>query len=446
MTQFYFIFFNTTYALNDFYHRLLDGKVRSVEYEKMVVSQVKAEYGVLLSSRIERMITEFIFNRETLMQNFREWAERTVGIDGNMQLLKKFIPQFTVGVYHESTWSSLLFQSHKMDHLFLPPKSTQGKLLSDSKDAFARFYAQKYSSASSSTDIANNEANDPQTTIPTRFQSSRKLSWNSCMGETVLKVFPNAIDTTELKRERAGLELHMLPIQALVLLCFSVDLFNTSIVSFQQICTTLGGHWQVPIIKTNNPTEPHDESEIEESEEAAESMDMLLLQRILHSLCYTKYPVLKKSIPSKDKKISFHDSFLLNLDFFQPFFPSFNSASKVKSISLPKPILEESRSAAQRYYEEEESGTISSLINTKRKAKMQHQIDAERAIVIEAQIVRLMKSRQSIDHADLVVEVIQNITTFSVDPKVVKKRIESLIDREYLRRDEGNVNLYHYIA
>ena len=35
---------------------------------------------------------------------------------------------------------------------------------------------------------------------------------------------------------------------------------------------------------------------------------------------------------------------------------------------------------------------------------------------------------------------------FSPDFKVIKKRIEDLIDREYLERDKDNSNLYRYLA
>ena len=35
---------------------------------------------------------------------------------------------------------------------------------------------------------------------------------------------------------------------------------------------------------------------------------------------------------------------------------------------------------------------------------------------------------------------------FQPDFKVIKKRIEDLIDREYLERDRDNANLYRYLA
>ena len=35
---------------------------------------------------------------------------------------------------------------------------------------------------------------------------------------------------------------------------------------------------------------------------------------------------------------------------------------------------------------------------------------------------------------------------FAVRPADLKKRIESLIEREYLERDGTNASLYHYVA
>ena len=41
---------------------------------------------------------------------------------------------------------------------------------------------------------------------------------------------------------------------------------------------------------------------------------------------------------------------------------------------------------------------------------------------------------------------VQVSRTFTADAKMVKKRLEDLIDREYLTRDENNANMYRYVA
>ncbi len=35
---------------------------------------------------------------------------------------------------------------------------------------------------------------------------------------------------------------------------------------------------------------------------------------------------------------------------------------------------------------------------------------------------------------------------FQPDPRAIKQRIEDLITREYMKRDEESANTYHYLA
>lgn len=56
-----------------------------------------------------------------------------------------------------------------------------------------------------------------------------------------------------------------------------------------------------------------------------------------------------------------------------------------------------------------------------------------------------MKTRKSLSHKLLVAEVLQQLR-FPLAASDLKKRIESLIEREYLERDAGNKDLYNYLA
>ena len=69
----------------------------------------------------------------------------------------------------------------------------------------------------------------------------------------------------------------------------------------------------------------------------------------------------------------------------------------------------------------------------------------DRQYQVDAAIVRIMKSRKTLSHALLMAEVFQQIR-FPARPTDVKKRIESLIDREYLERDAQNAQVYNYLA
>jgi len=66
---------------------------------------------------------------------------------------------------------------------------------------------------------------------------------------------------------------------------------------------------------------------------------------------------------------------------------------------------------------------------------------------VEAAIVRVMKTRKTLEHNNLLSEVMRQLSAkFTCDPAFIKKRIESLIDREYIERDKENRRVYHYLA
>ncbi|OAA38533.1 ubiquitin ligase subunit CulD [Metarhizium rileyi] len=85
------------------------------------------------------------------------------------------------------------------------------------------------------------------------------------------------------------------------------------------------------------------------------------------------------------------------------------------------------------------------LKETKEENKATHErIVQDRRFETQAAIVRIMKSRKTMGHAELVAEVI-NLTKKrgSVEPASIKKEIESLIEKDYLERDD---NSYTYLA
>jgi cullin-4 len=69
----------------------------------------------------------------------------------------------------------------------------------------------------------------------------------------------------------------------------------------------------------------------------------------------------------------------------------------------------------------------------------------DRQYQIDAAIVRIMKMRRSLAHSLLVSELYTQLK-FPLKPADIKKRIESLIDREYLERDEETPSVYIYKA
>ncbi|CAI5508271.1 unnamed protein product [Closterium sp. Naga37s-1] len=136
------------------------------------------------------------------------------------------------------------------------------------------------------------------------------------------------------------------------------------------------------------------------------------LKRTLQSLACGKTRVLQK-IP-KGRDVSDTDSFEFNTDFTASLF-----RLKVNAIQL-KETPEENTNTTERVFQDR-----------------QYQIDAA--------IVRIMKTRKVLSHTLLITELFQQLK-FPIKPADLKKRIESLIDREYLERDKSNAQIYNYLA
>jgi cullin 3 len=74
-------------------------------------------------------------------------------------------------------------------------------------------------------------------------------------------------------------------------------------------------------------------------------------------------------------------------------------------------------------------------------------VEEDRKHLIEAAIVRIMKSKRQLDHNNLIVEITKHLENrFVPSVQVIKEKVENLIDREYIARDNDDVKLYYYVA
>jgi len=74
-------------------------------------------------------------------------------------------------------------------------------------------------------------------------------------------------------------------------------------------------------------------------------------------------------------------------------------------------------------------------------------VEEDRRHLVEAAIVRIMKARKMLHHNDLIAEVTKQLSVrFVPSPQFIKKRVESLIEREYLEREENDRRMYTYVA
>lgn len=81
------------------------------------------------------------------------------------------------------------------------------------------------------------------------------------------------------------------------------------------------------------------------------------------------------------------------------------------------------------------------------KQETRQKVEEDRKPQIEAAIVRIMKARRNLDHNSIISEVTRQLASrFNPNPSVIKKRIESLIEREFIERDQNDRRLYRYLA
>ncbi|KAI0887498.1 Cullin-domain-containing protein [Annulohypoxylon maeteangense] len=135
------------------------------------------------------------------------------------------------------------------------------------------------------------------------------------------------------------------------------------------------------------------------------------LSRTLQSLACGKTRVLSKHPKGRD--VNTTDTFTVNKTFTDPKY-----RVKINQVQL-KETKEENQDTHER-------------------------IAQDRQFECQAAIVRIMKSRKTMTHANLVAEVInQTKSRGAIEPAEIKKNIEKLIEKDYLEREGGS---YTYLA
>lgn len=139
------------------------------------------------------------------------------------------------------------------------------------------------------------------------------------------------------------------------------------------------------------------------------------LARHLQSLAMAKYRVLRKE--PRDREMRSDDRFWFNTEF-----TSRTRRVKLQVVSARKE-------------------------NDAEKSQTRSRIDDDRRPVIDTVIVRIMKHRKVLEHNKLIVEVTNMLASrFEPNPQEIKKRIESLVERDYLERQPDKRQIYQYIA
>eukprot|EP01119_Soliformovum_irregulare_P018177 TRINITY_DN5521_c0_g1_i1.p1 TRINITY_DN5521_c0_g1~~TRINITY_DN5521_c0_g1_i1.p1 ORF type:complete len:734 (+),score=232.83 TRINITY_DN5521_c0_g1_i1:107-2308(+) len=138
------------------------------------------------------------------------------------------------------------------------------------------------------------------------------------------------------------------------------------------------------------------------------------LKRTLFALACGKFKILNKT--PAEKKVEEKDVFQFN--------------AKFKSVMTKVKVM-----------------TVVQKETAEERKETREKVDEDRKHQIEAAIVRIMKSRKSMEHSNLISEVTKQLSSrFMPNPMLVKKRIESLIEREYLERHKTDRKMYNYLA
>lgn len=132
------------------------------------------------------------------------------------------------------------------------------------------------------------------------------------------------------------------------------------------------------------------------------------LVRTLLSLSMGKHKLLLTSLV--DRKITADSVFAVNMEFSSPL-------AKIKIAHLVN-------------------------VDTEERKETLEQVMQDRKHVVEACIVRIMKSRQALAHNLLIAQVFEQLIGFKPTPAFIKQRIQGLIEREYLERNSEDLYIF----
>lgn len=139
-----------------------------------------------------------------------------------------------------------------------------------------------------------------------------------------------------------------------------------------------------------------------------------LVKRCVLSLCQKKYRLLIKSPACHEVRST--DVLQLNPHFDPP-------QRRMRFACLPHQISREEHQVARQTFQD------------------------DRAPLVEATIVRIMKAHKQLAHQELVTEILNTLNAhFTPDVRFIKERIENLIAREYLERDAQDPALFRYVT
>jgi len=228
----------------------------------------------------------------------------------------------------------------------------------------------------------------------------RRLQWLYNYGTVTL--------AARFTNSKLPIQLVLTPLQASILMCFN----EAPKLSFEELLAHL---W---------PQQSTSSRQILTSSQNSSALHDMSLEEILRfaiqPLVYFKYKVLQKESDPDPKKESIKkvDVFMLR--------------EKIPAKKLPRKIAFPPGSAKQQQKEADQDHEL---------------VMKQREFEIEAAMVRVMKARNRLEWNQVQVEVINILKSrFTPDARMLKKRLESLIDRKFMERDENDPKIILYIS
>jgi cullin-4 len=371
----------------DLAKRLLLGRSASVDAEKGVLARLKAECGAQFTSKLEGMFRDMELSRE-VVAGFRQWQQQQQQQDGGGG-----------GGGAGAAAAAAASRPASGDGAAAPPVEVSVAVLTsgfwptyppldlvlpEELERLQSAFAEHYLSKHSGRRLAWQHAL-ATCVVRARFPKGAKELSVSLQQAAVLCLFN---DVQEGAGGGGGGELTYEEIRARVLPAFAAG----------------GGGGAAAAAAAPSSSS---------SASAAAAADDRELRRTLQSLACGRVRVLRKLPAGRD--VADADAFSFNADFSERLFRI--RVNAIQARETPEEHAKTSEAVAQ---------------------DRQHQVDAA--------VVRVMKSRRRLSHRLLVAEVLGQLQAFPLSGAELKRRIESLIEREYLARDPSDATMYNYLA
>ena len=168
----------------------------------------------------------------------------------------------------------------------------------------------------------------------------------------------------------------------------------------------------------------------------------------LQSLALGKKRVLTKR-GSMGKAVEKEDQFIFNEEYTDVKYKvHVNSIQQNESVGVvPLNVKPLTNSTTSQYLPYNDAYLRIYTIQVEEAQHAAQAIDFSREATLDAAIVRIMKAKKTLGNTELINLTIDAVKKhFTPQPADIKARLESLMERDFVKRKEGNVRIWKYVA